>query len=101
MDQYPRHLNGEEVCWWRLVFDGAYSPTNRGSPPPASTGSSRFDYTPDYGIGWLIPFAPKFVSSAAHAYGKRESWRRPSPGKASRESRTDGSVGELGLCSTV
>jgi hypothetical protein len=66
------HLNGEEDFWWHLVFDGGNEFANqRQLDYPGLDWILPFDYTPDYGIGWLDPFAGKFVSSAAHVYSKR------------------------------
>jgi len=65
------HLNGEEDFWWHLIFDGGNEFANqRQFDYPGLDWILPFDYTPDRGIGWLDPFAGKFVSSVAHVYAK-------------------------------
>ncbi len=65
------HLNGEEDFWWHLIFDGGNEFANqRQFDYPGLDWILPFDYTPDFGVGWLDPFAGKLVSSVAHVYDK-------------------------------
>ncbi len=65
------HLNGEESLWWHLIFDGGSMFGNfRQMDYPGLDWILPYEFTSSWGVGWLAPFAGKFVSSAAHVYGK-------------------------------